>query len=209
MDVWPAIAAERRALADDLDMLTPEQWAAPSLCAEWTVRDVAAHLVVPHTVSLPKFMVTLVRSRGSFPRANIATAARVAVRPTAELVADLRRYADGRFTPPGSGPEAPLTDVLVHSADIRIPLGIADPGPPQRWTPVLDFLVSPRARRGFVSGPLPQLTLVATDADWTHGSGPEVRGPAAAIALALLGRPAVLTDLSGPGKTGFSSWAGR
>jgi hypothetical protein len=193
MDVWPAIAAERRALADDLDMLTPEQWAAPSLCAEWTVRDVAAHLVVPHTVSLPKFMVTLVRSRGSFPRANIATAARVAVRPTAELVADLRRY----------------TDVLVHSADIRIPLGIADPGPPQRWTPVLDFLVSPRARRGFVSGPLPQLTLVATDADWTHGSGPEVRGPAAAIALALLGRPAVLTDLSGPGKTGFSSWAGR
>ena len=36
---------ERLAFADFLAGLTPEQWAAPSLCAGWTVRDVAAHCV--------------------------------------------------------------------------------------------------------------------------------------------------------------------
>ena len=37
--------AERRDLADLLATLTPEQWAAPTLCTEWSVRDVATHLV--------------------------------------------------------------------------------------------------------------------------------------------------------------------
>ena len=43
---WELIAAERRALADLLDGLTPEQWEAPSLCAGWRVRDVAAHVAL-------------------------------------------------------------------------------------------------------------------------------------------------------------------
>jgi hypothetical protein len=33
--IWPTIHAERRALADDLVGLTPEQWATQSLCTEW------------------------------------------------------------------------------------------------------------------------------------------------------------------------------
>ena len=33
--------------------------------------------------------------------------------------------ADSRFTPPGLGPQAPLTDVVVHGQDIRRPLGIS------------------------------------------------------------------------------------
>ena len=41
-----ALAAdERRDLAALLDSLTPEQWAAPSLCAGWSVRDVVAHIL--------------------------------------------------------------------------------------------------------------------------------------------------------------------
>lgn len=36
---------ERRDLADLLDSLTPEQWATPSLCAGWSVRDVVAHIL--------------------------------------------------------------------------------------------------------------------------------------------------------------------
>jgi hypothetical protein len=35
---WPVIHAERAALADDLAALTDEQWAMPSLCGDWTVR---------------------------------------------------------------------------------------------------------------------------------------------------------------------------
>ena len=42
---WPLIHAEREAIAADLDTLTGEQWAARSLCAEWTVRDVLGHMI--------------------------------------------------------------------------------------------------------------------------------------------------------------------
>ena len=42
-DIWAAVHAERRALASDLDDLTPDQWATPSLCDDWDVHDVLAH----------------------------------------------------------------------------------------------------------------------------------------------------------------------
>jgi hypothetical protein len=42
-------------------------------------------------------------------------------------------------------------------------------------------------------------TLVATDADWSAGSGPEVQGPVGAFLLLLTGRPAALAHLAGPG----------
>ncbi|MEU4688854.1 maleylpyruvate isomerase N-terminal domain-containing protein [Actinoplanes sp. NPDC023714] len=46
MDVWDEITALRLAIAGLLDDLTAEEWAKPSLCAGWTVRDVAAHLTL-------------------------------------------------------------------------------------------------------------------------------------------------------------------
>jgi uncharacterized protein (TIGR03083 family) len=44
-DVWSDVHEERRAFLEQLEMLTPEQWDAPSLCAEWRVRDVVGHMV--------------------------------------------------------------------------------------------------------------------------------------------------------------------
>lgn len=209
MGTWDTIAAERSALADQLDGLTPEQWATPSLCSAWTVHDVAAHLVLPHVTSLPSFIAAIVAARGSFPKANVAMTAKVARRSSEELVADIRRYADGHFTPPGHGPTAPLTDIMIHGQDIRLPLGLAADRPVEAWTEVLGFLVSPKARRGFLSKPLPPVRLVATDADWTHGAGEEVRAPAAALALTLASRTARLDDLGGPGAPALAVWAGR
>src|ERR1700757_1526589 len=37
--------AERADLAEFLAKLTPEQWATPSLCTKWTVKDVVAHVI--------------------------------------------------------------------------------------------------------------------------------------------------------------------
>ena len=45
MDLFSVIASERRSLADLLEDLTPDQQEAQSLCSEWTVKQVAAHLV--------------------------------------------------------------------------------------------------------------------------------------------------------------------
>ena len=198
MEHWDAIATARRTLADQLEALTPEQWATQSLCAAWSVRDVVAHLVMPHKVTMARFLITVVRNGGSFARANIALTATEAVRPPEDLIRDLRGFAGSRFAPPGLDSAAPLTDVLVHGQDIRVPLALPDPNPIEAWTAVLDFLVSRRARRGFV-GALPAVRWAATDGDWAHGTGPEVRGPAAALALAITGRTARIGELSGPG----------
>lgn len=45
MDAMAMAAAERAEMADFLESLSAEQWEAPSLCAGWRVRDVAAHVV--------------------------------------------------------------------------------------------------------------------------------------------------------------------
>jgi uncharacterized protein (TIGR03083 family) len=209
VDHWGAIASERRALADQLDSLSPEQWGTQSLCDAWTVRDVAAHLVLPHKTSIPAFLVTLVAAGGSFSRANVAMTAKEAKRPPTDLVADIRRYADSRTKPPGFGSEAPLTEVLVHGQDIRIPLGLEDTSATGSWAAALDFLVMPKARRGFVSRSLQGFRFVASDADWEYGRGQEVRGPAVALALAMMGRRARSDDLTGSGAPRLVDSAGR
>jgi hypothetical protein len=107
------------------------------------------------------------------------------------------------------GPGAPLTDVLVHGQDIRIPLGLADERSAAPWRGVLAFLVSKRARRGFVAGRLPELRLVAHDLDWSWGAGPEVSGPAVALALAVSGRDARADQLDGPGAHRLRDWVKR
>ena len=46
-DIWTTVAAERGALADDLDGLSDEQWETPSLCTGWSVHDVLAWVEKP------------------------------------------------------------------------------------------------------------------------------------------------------------------
>jgi uncharacterized protein (TIGR03083 family) len=202
-DHWADIAEQRVALAATLESLTPDQWATPSLCGVWTVRHVAAHLAAPLRQSLvptiASFTVGMLKAGGSFERANVAYVDSEARRPTTEVVADLRTHADSRFHPPGFGSEAPLTEILVHGQDILVPLGLVGDPPAALWRPVLDFVVTRKARRGFVPKPPPVLRYVATDVDWAFGSGDEIHGPARALALALMGRPALSDQLDGPG----------
>jgi hypothetical protein len=56
-EVFALTAVERRRAADLFAGLSGAQWATPSLCAEWTVRDVAGHLIGPFCVSVPRFML--------------------------------------------------------------------------------------------------------------------------------------------------------
>jgi uncharacterized protein (TIGR03083 family) len=199
VDTFAAIADERRGLADLLSGLTGEQRAVQSLCAEWSVHDVAAHLVVPLEVSTSRFALTMLACRGSFDRANVRLTRRQARRPADEIAGILRAKAETRFTPPGAGPEAPLTDVLVHGLDIRWPLGLAREVPEERLVTSLAFLTS-RSGRGLVPrGALDGVRLEADDVDWAHGSGPTVRGAADALLLATTGRTAALAHLSGDG----------
>jgi uncharacterized protein (TIGR03083 family) len=209
VDYFPIIAAERRAIADMLDGLSPEQWETQSLCAGWTVRQVAAHLSVVLTRGYGTFLIAAIRAGGNLDRANRIVAIREATRPVPDIVSDLRANAASRFTPPTFGSEAPLTEVLLHGDDIRVPLGIADGRPAERWQGALDLLLSPKGKRGFAAKGVPALRYTATDTEWARGSGDEVRGPAAALALTISGRPARLDELSGPGLATLRAWAGR
>lgn len=201
MSVLDDIAAERRALVHRLRDLPDEQWATPSLCAGWTIHHVLAHLATPFLVSRPVMGARFLRHRG-IGAAMDATARTLAARPPQELLEVLERNAASSFVPPGFRLATPLTDVIVHSVDIRCPLG--DPhndwGRPQRLRPVLDFLVGRMAVGGFVPPSRRRgLRVVATDQDWSHGTGAEVAGPSLQLALALLGRVPALDELSGDG----------
>jgi len=45
LDVVPLFPAERHALLSLLSSLTPEQWALPTVCEGWCVKDIASHLI--------------------------------------------------------------------------------------------------------------------------------------------------------------------
>lgn len=198
MDTFAEIADERRRLAEQICGLTEEQRATPSLCREWSVQEVAGHLIVPLEVSSPKIFLAIVVSRGSFDRANVQMARRQAQRPYGEIIDTLRSKADKRFTPPGAGPEAPLTDVLVHGLDICWPLGLTREVPAERLQKSLAYLTT--APAGLVpKGTLHGLRFEAEDIGWAHGEGPLVSGHSAAILLALTGRATALDHLDGEG----------
>ncbi len=200
MDVFPLIAAERVRLADALDALSPDEWEAPSLCAGWTVHVVAAHLNAPWEVSMPAMLLDVARARsleGGFDRVARRLADRL---DPAACVAGLRDNAASRFTPPGSGPEAPLSDVVVHGADMLVPSGRPVAVDPVALATSLEFLAGGRAK-GFVpKGRVDGLTFEATDLDVRVGQGATVvRGPALALCAVLCGRRALVDRLTGEG----------
>ncbi len=88
----------------------------------------------------------------------------------------------------------------MHTQDICRPLAITRDVPAERAAVVLDFLVSPKATRGFVSeGLVDGLALATTDNGWHHGTGADVTGPAASMMSAISGRGSALDELSGDG----------
>lgn len=201
-DLFTLIAAERRTTADLVEALTEEQSSTPSLCNGWTVRDVAAHLTMPLTVGLPKMFLGIARHRGDFNRYAQEWAMSTArSQSTASLASTLRDRADSRFTPPGLDAHAPLTDIVVHTLDMRVPLGMPGDGPaPEASNRILDFLMTKMATRGFLpKDRLPGLSFRSTDTGWSAGSGPAIDGPSTALMLAICGRTAALGDLRGEG----------
>jgi uncharacterized protein (TIGR03083 family) len=101
-----------------------------------------------------------------------------------------------------NGPPAPavtmLGEIVVHAGDVLHPLGQPSPSCAAALTACLDMYKTtgfPVGTKKRIAG----LRLVATDVDWTHGTGPEVTGPALPLLLAMTGRPAGLAGLDGAG----------
>jgi uncharacterized protein (TIGR03083 family) len=200
MDINSAIADERRRIADLVDVLTPAQLEVPSLCGEWTVRQVAGHLLAAVS-PLParQMLVTFVSSGFRLHRANARLAATVARRPPASLASELRSFADSRFRAPVVGYPGQLTDLQVHGQDMRRPLGLPHGLDLERLRISLEFLTGGRALGFTPRRRLAGLRLEATDLSWSWGAGPALAGPAEALMMAATGRRVALADLDGPG----------
>ncbi|MEJ3658709.1 maleylpyruvate isomerase family mycothiol-dependent enzyme [Actinomycetes bacterium KLBMP 9759] len=197
--VHEVVSTERAELAQLLAGLTPEQWAAPTPCAGWTVRDLAAHLSAAPRASLGAVLAGLVRARGDL-QLMIGDEARshAAAHSPDELVAELRTAAGSRKRAPGTSVLDPMLDVLVHGQDLAsalgrtraMPLEAATVAAQRAWSMGFPFGAQRRLRG---------LRLVATDVAWAVGEGAEVRGPVGALLLLATGRRTALPLLDGPG----------
>jgi uncharacterized protein (TIGR03083 family) len=196
-DPWPLIHAERRALLDDVKPLSKEQWATASLCTGWSVRDVFGHITATAKQTPPKFFAGLIGSGFKFNALMDKLVARETAVPVSAQIAEFEERITATNSPPGPA-DTWLGEIVVHSEDLRRPLGITRGYPPEAVTRVID---SYRGSNLLIGGKrrVAGLRLRATDADWSTGEGPEVTGSAISLLLATAGRASALEGLAGPG----------
>lgn len=192
--IWRHVDTERAALADILEALPEDAWRTASLCQSWTVRDVAAHLTFSHA-GVRDLLVIAVRS-GFRYNAAVRDAALRSPLGHEQIVDTLRGFVGSRRTVPGVSEREPLLDVLVHTQDICVPLGIDHPMPRDAAVVALERVIW--WSRRFPLGPrLRDVHLVATDEPWEWGAGPRVEGPVGWLLLAASGRAVAHQHLSG------------
>ena len=198
-ETWKYIHAERTAMAETLEILSQDQWAAPSWCEGWSVRDTTGHILAAAEQTPAKFYKELISAGFRFDVFTERGAKRLSTQGTDELV---RRLRDRTLTT--NHPPAPvmamLGEIIVHGQDIRRPLGLEHRAPEAALVAVADswknsnLLIGAKRR---IAG----LRLRATDCDWTHADGPEVAGPLQSLVLAMTGRKGAHIDLTGDGLT--------
>jgi len=196
-EIWKHIHAERGHMAATLTTLTPAQWAAPSWCAGWSVQDAAGHVLAAAEQTPGNFYKELIGAGFRFSVFTDRGAKRLAAVGPDELVRRLQARTSTTNHPPAPV-MAMLGEIVVHGQDIRRPLGLEHRPPEAALVAVADswknsnLLIGSKRR---IAG----LRLKATDADWSHGDGPEVSGPLLALVLAMTGRKGAHADLSGDG----------
>lgn len=198
MDLQRLARDERTDIAEFLATLSPQQWEARTLCVGWRVRDVVAHMLSYDELDGRGLVGRFAKGRFLLDRVNAVGLAEYNTRGPEELLALLKDHLEPRGLPAAFGGMVALVDGLIHHQDIRRPLGMARNIPAERLLPTLRCALIAPPIRGFwrVRG----LRLVATDLDWSAGSGSQVQGPAEALLMTIAGRRGVVGELSGPGQ---------
>lgn len=187
---------ERTDLAAYLATLSPQEWHMPTLCEKWTVKDVVAHVLSYEELS-PLGLVKRF-AKGRVVRANEVGVAEFAPMSPQELQGFLSRHLRPRGLTAGFGGMIALVDGTIHHQDIRRALDHPRIVPVDRLERILPLVPgNPRLGAGRrIKG----LHLTATDLDWQHGDGPDVRGTGEALLMAMAGRYDSLGELVGPGQ---------
>jgi len=196
-DLMPMVHAERASLADYLDTLTPEQWAAPTWCEKWNVQELVAHLTAAGNITAPHFFAGFVKAGFNFDKTVDTDLRNYAQGSPADVRARYDAIITSNRKPPGPAYVA-LGEVMVHGEDIRRSQGARGEHPAEHLVTLAELYKktgTPLHAKKRVIG----LKLQATDVDWSTGEGPEVTGPCMALILAMVGRTGALADCDGPG----------
>ncbi|MGH3352816.1 MAG: maleylpyruvate isomerase family mycothiol-dependent enzyme, partial [Nocardioides sp.] len=161
---------ERDALVRDVRSLSPDQWRSSTLCGEWDVEEVVAHLGAASRLSFPGWLRSMIGARFDPDVHNRRRLEEFRGASPEETVA---RFAEiGPIGLPRKESAGGLGEMIVHSEDIRRPLGIKHDPDPEGLLAVATFF----ATKDFavnsstlVSG----LRLRAVDAEFDAGDGPE------------------------------------
>jgi uncharacterized protein (TIGR03083 family) len=195
--LWPLAHAERAALAEDLAGLGADQWRHHTLCGEWDVEQVVAHLTAAATLNQWRWLRSMVGARFRPDVHNQRRLAEHRGSTSAETLAQFRAVITSTTAPSGHTP-AYLGEVVVHAQDIRQPLGLARTPSVDALTPVAAFF----ARRDFTVPSrthVADLRLQADDGPFATGTGPLVTGSTLALVMSMAGRAAYAAELDGPG----------
>lgn len=195
--LWSMVQAERTALAEDLASLTAEQWQHPTLCSQWDVEQVLAHLTAAASLNQWQWLRSILGARFRPDVHNQRRLAEHRGRAPAETLEHFRAILGSTKAPSGHI-AAYLGEVVVHAQDIRQPLGLPRRPGVEALTVVADFF----AGRNFTveSGTISAgLQLRADDGTFAAGTGPMVTGSTLALVMGMAGRKPYLDELAGPG----------
>lgn len=188
--VWRHIHGERRALAGHLATLDAEQWEHDSLCAGWSVRDVAAHVIATPQIGWREMLPLAPKMVRGYHRTIFEATLELGKQSTEEILAQYERYDGSTHHVPTTTHVEPLIDVLVHTQDALRPLGIEHEMPVDAAAFAADrawLLFAPV----FGGPPRKGLRLVATDTDWTRGRADRVvEAPMQELLMFVTGRQA-------------------
>lgn len=196
-DLWVLVHDERAKLAEDLDNLSGEQWQHGTLCSDWTVEQVLAHLTAAASTNQRQWMRSMVGARF---RPDVHNRRRMAEHLGSTPAQTLQRFRAviTSTTAPSAHTAAYLGEVLVHAQDIRQPLGLERTPSPAALDPVAEFFASRNftvPSQTYADG----LQLRSADSSFNAGYGLLVTGPVLALVMSMAGRTAYLDQLSGPG----------
>ena len=196
-ELTPLVQAERATLAAYLDTLSAEQWKKPTWCDKWNVQQVVGHLIAAANITAPHFLAGLIRSGFKFDKVVGTDLVQYAAGTPTEVLERFHGIVRSTRKPPGPAYVA-LGEVMVHGEDIRRALGSKGEHPPAHLLALAEaYRKTGRPLNGKKRSE--GLHFVADDIDWSTGEGPEVRGPAMSLILAMVGRRNALGDCTGPG----------
>ncbi len=195
--LWPLVRAERAALAQDMSGLNVEQWRHGTLCGQWDVEEVLAHLIAAASLNQWRWVRSMVGARFRVDVHNQRRMLEYRGSTPAETLDRFRSIINSTTAPSGHT-AAYLGEVVVHAQDIRQPLGLSRTPDVETLTPVADFF----ARRNFAVASrtvTAGLQLRADDGPFATGTGPLVTGSTLALVMTMAGRAPYLDQLDGPG----------